>query len=98
MIYSDHPELVPHGSETCSPDSCKHVLRYLKGTVDYGIKYDENYNINLQTYVDLDWEGSATDRKSTSSWCFNLGSGIISWFNRKQSCVALSTVRKQDHR
>ena len=30
----------------------KHVLRYLKGTVDYGIKYDTNQKINLHDYVD----------------------------------------------
>ena len=32
----------------------KHVLRYLKGTVDYGLKYDVNQKINLHGYVDLD--------------------------------------------
>ena len=69
----------------------KHVLRYLKGIVDYGLKYDVNQNINLHGYVHLNWESSAIDRKSTSSWCFSLGSRIISWFSRKQSCVALST-------
>ena len=25
----------------------KHILRYLKGTVDYGLKYDANQKINL---------------------------------------------------
>ena len=34
----------------------KHVVRYLKGTVDYGIKYDTNQNINLDSYLDSDWE------------------------------------------
>ena len=42
------------------------VLRYLKGTVDYGIKYEVNQNINLHGYVDSDWVVSATDKKSTS--------------------------------
>ena len=32
----------------------KHVLRYLKGTLDYGLKYDVNQKINLHGYVDLD--------------------------------------------
>ena len=30
----------------------KHVLKYLKGTVDYGHKYDANQKINLHGYVD----------------------------------------------
>ena len=41
----------------------KHILRYLKGTMDYGIKYDVNQKINLNGYVDLDWTGITTDRK-----------------------------------
>ena len=27
--------------------------------------------------------------------CFSMGSGVISWFSRKQSCVALSTVEAE---
>ena len=44
----------------------KHVVRYLKGTIEYGLKYDTNLKINLEGYVDLDWATSAIDRKSTS--------------------------------
>ena len=43
----------------------KHVVRYLKGTIEDGIKYDTNQNINLEGYVDSDWVGSAIDRKSS---------------------------------
>ena len=70
----------------------KHILRYLRGTIDYGIKYEVNQKINLDGYVDSDWAGSAIDRKSTSWCCFSMGSGMISWFSRKQSYVALSTA------
>ena len=50
---------------------------------------------NLEGYVDLDWEGSAIDRKRTLRCCFSMGSGVISWFSRKQSCVALSTTKAE---
>ena len=73
----------------------KHVLRYLKGTVDYGHKYDANQKINLHGYVDSDRAGSATNRKSTSGCCFSLGSGMISWFSRKKSCMALSIIEAE---
>ena len=63
---------------------------YLKGIVDYGLKYDAIQNINLDGYVDLDWAHSVIDRKSTSGCCFSMGSGVISWFSRKQSCMALN--------
>ena len=60
----------------------KHAMRSLKGTIDYGLKYDADQKINLGGYVDSDWAGSAIDRKSTSGCCFSLGSGVISWFSR----------------
>ena len=33
----------------------KHVVRYLKGTFEYGLKYDMNQKNNLRGYVDSDW-------------------------------------------
>ena len=33
----------------------KHVVRYLKGIVEYGLKYDMNQKINLEGYMDSDW-------------------------------------------
>ena len=71
--------------------TAKHILRYPRGTVDYGLKYDVNQKINLEGYVDSDWAGSAIDRKSTSGCCFSMGS----WFSRQQSCVALSTAEAE---
>ena len=50
--------------------STKHILRYLKGIVDYGLKYEANMKINLEGYVDSDWAGSAIDRKINSRCCF----------------------------
>ena len=75
--------------------STKHILRCLKGTIYYGLKYEENQKINVEGYVDSDWAGSAIDRKSTYGCCFSMGLGVISWFSRKQSCVELSTVEAE---
>ena len=33
----------------------KHILRYLKGIVDYGLKYKDDQKINLEVYVDSYW-------------------------------------------
>ena len=71
----------------------KHMLRYLKGMVEYGLRYMRYQRIFLWEYVDLDWDGSATYRKNTSGCCFSLGYGMISWFSKKQMSVALSTVK-----
>ena len=33
----------------------KHAVRYLKGTIEYGIKYDMNQKTNHHGYVYSDW-------------------------------------------
>ena len=37
------------------PMVAKHAVRYLKGTFEYGLKYDMNQNTNLHGYVDSYW-------------------------------------------
>jgi hypothetical protein len=73
----------------------KHVMWYLKCTMDYGLSYDAEHNFTLSGYIDADWVGSIVDRKSTSGCCFILGSAMISWQSRKQSSIALSTAEAE---
>ena len=61
----------------------KHVMRYLKGTIDYVLRYASNREISLQGFTDLDWVGSIAEQKGTYGCCFSMGSTMISWFNRK---------------
>ena len=35
--------------------AAKHVTRYLKGTIDYGLSYDGDHNFTLSGYTDADW-------------------------------------------
>ena len=70
-------------------------MRYLKGTLDYGLSYDGYHDFRLSGYIDLDWVGSIFDRKSTSRCCFSLGSAMISWQSWKQSSIALSTAEAE---
>jgi hypothetical protein len=45
--------------------------------------------------TDSDWMGSAVDRKSTSGYCFSLGSAMISWSSRKHGSIAQSTAEAE---
>ena len=75
--------------------AAKHVLRYVQGTITYGLKYTSSSGVLSSGYSDSDWAGSAVDRKSTSSYCFSMGSGMISWFSRKQGSIAESTAEAE---
>jgi hypothetical protein len=72
--------------------AAKHVMRYLKGTLDFGLCYTGDHDFRLIGYTNLDWVGSVSHRKNTSGCCFSLGSTMTSWHNRKQSSIALSTT------
>ncbi|XP_034203510.1 disease resistance protein RPV1-like [Prunus dulcis] len=74
--------------------TAKRVLRYIQGTVNYGIAYKKGKSAVLIGYCDSDWSGSE-DMRSTSSYAFNLGSGVFSWASIKQSSVALSTAEAE---
>ncbi|CAL2270573.1 unnamed protein product [Prunus armeniaca] len=75
--------------------TAKRVLRYIKGTLDYGLEYVKGRKACLIGFCDSDWGGSLEDSKSTSGYAFSFGSGVFSWASVKQNCVALSTAEAE---
>ena len=75
--------------------AAKHVLKYLRGTFRYGLRYTFVGGVRLSGYTDSEWVRSVVDRKSTLGYCFSMGSAMISWSSRKQSSVALSTAEAE---
>jgi hypothetical protein len=71
----------------------KRIFKYLQGTQDFGLWYPRNDDLTLHAYTDADWAGSVDDRKSTSGGAFYMGPWLVSWFNKKQSSIALSTTK-----
>ena len=75
----------------------KHVLRYLKGTLDKKLIFRKSIDdLKLIGFCDSDWGGSE-DRKSISGHCFKLSDTgpLVSWKSRKQPTVALSTCEAE---
>jgi len=73
----------------------KRILKYLKGTTNFGLRYPCDSNITLSGFSDSDYAGCKLDRKSTSGTCDLLGSSLISSNSNKQACVALSTAKAE---
>ena len=71
--------------------AAKRILRYIAGTVDFCLWYGHVSSFRLCGFVDSDWAGCLEDRRSTSGYVFNLGSGAICWSSKKQETIALST-------
>jgi hypothetical protein len=72
----------------------KRILRYLKGTLDYGIHFQPG-TLNLQAYSDADWAGDPNDRRSVSGFVVYLGSSPISWASKKQHTVSRSSAETE---
>lgn len=73
----------------------KRVLKYLKKTKSFGIKYCKNGNSEIKGFADADWANDSLDRRSYTGFCFLLSNGIISWESRKQKTVALSSCEAE---
>ena len=86
------------------------VLKYLSGTMDYGLYYEGGRNsmgsttaikLQLTVYSDASWANSS-DRKSTSGMIIQLAYNgsqpfghTLSYYSRRQGCVALSSTEAE---
>ena len=61
----------------------KRIIKYVNGTLGYGIWFILDTNADIAGYTDADWAGSADDRKSTSGGCFYVGNNLVAWHSKK---------------
>ncbi|XP_057529767.1 secreted RxLR effector protein 161-like [Amaranthus tricolor] len=71
------------------------ILRYVKGSIDYGILYRNVRKFEVVGYCDVDYAGDLDTRRSTTSYVFNLGFGVVSWCNKRQTTVLLSSTEAE---
>lgn len=77
-------------------EAVKQIMRYVKGTIQFGLVYSENSRNNvLNGFLDSDLAGLLDDRKSTSGMVFYLNDSVITWVSQKQRCVTLSSYEAE---
>ncbi|KAF5464553.1 hypothetical protein F2P56_014624 [Juglans regia] len=80
-----------HCPTTAHFTAAKRVLRYLKGTTDFGL-YLTLGPLHLEAFCDSDWAVDPADRRSTSGYSVFLGQNLISWQANKQPVVSRSSI------
>ena len=73
--------------------AARRVLRYMNATPHRSIL--DGRSTTLVGHSDSDWAGDIDTRRSTTGYCFTLGSGAISWSSKKQPTVALSSTEAE---
>jgi transposase InsO family protein len=77
-------------------NAVKHLLRYLKGSLDYKLVYTRTNSPQLfTTYTDADHGGNPDNGRSTGGYAVIIGGGAVSWSSRLQSVVSLSTTEAE---
>jgi len=76
-------------------NALKHILIYVKGTIDYGITYRGGGTLNPIGYMDSDYAGCKDTKHSTEGNVFIVAGEPVSWESKCQETVALSIVESE---
>ena len=61
----------------------KRILRYIQGTIDFGLIYKAKGNtFSLAGYLDADWAGDLDTRRSASGYIFHIEGSTVVWQTR----------------
>ena len=73
----------------------KRILRYLKGTIHYGLRFLSQSSLTLYGFSDSDWAGCSATRRSTTGYNIYLGANLVSWCSKRQNTVARSSTEAE---
>ena len=84
-----------HSPRTSHGNTLKRVLRYLRGTVGYGLSYKKGETKRLVGFSDSSHNTDPDDGRSTTGHLFCLGETPVTWCSQKQDTVALSSCEAE---
>ncbi|GKA38455.1 ribonuclease H-like domain-containing protein [Tanacetum coccineum] len=73
----------------------KRILRYVWGTVDFGLQLYVSATTSLVGYTDADWIGCPSTRRSTLDYCVILGDNLLSCSTKRQHTISHSSAKAE---
>ena len=71
-----------------------HVLQYLRGTVEKGIKFSGSM-LDLHIFTGADWAGDVLTRRSTTGYVVFAAGGPLVWSSKLQATVSTSSMQSK---
>lgn len=81
-----------HDPRGCHMSLVKRILRYIKGSLHYGLQLYTTPSMTLLAYCDANWANCPDTRRSTLGYCIFLGDNLILWSSKRQPMVSHSSV------
>nr|GEV63711.1 uncharacterized mitochondrial protein AtMg00810-like [Tanacetum cinerariifolium] len=81
--------------KTSHIEAVKCIFRYIKGTTHLGLWYPKGTGIETVVYADSDHTRDYVDRKRTNGICTFVACFLTSWFSKKQTALAISTIEAE---
>ncbi|KAI3500548.1 hypothetical protein L1887_36372 [Cichorium endivia] len=75
----------------------KRILRYVKGTLSFGLHFRRPQSSSILGYSDADWARCIETRRSTYGYSIFLGGNLVSWSAKKQPTVSRSSCESEYH-
>ncbi|GKF75860.1 ribonuclease H-like domain-containing protein [Tanacetum coccineum] len=83
--------------DPCEPhfSALKRILRYVCGTLNYGLQLFSSSTTYLIAFSDADWAGCPTTGLSTSGYCVFSGNNLFSWSSKRQPTLSRSSAEAE---
>ncbi|XP_050876236.1 uncharacterized mitochondrial protein AtMg00810-like [Lathyrus oleraceus] len=84
-----------HAPHTKHMFALKSILRYVQGTLHFGLHLSPSPITKLISYTDADWGGCPDTRRSTSGYCVFLGDNLISRSSKRYPTLSCSSAEAE---
>ncbi|KAD2804468.1 hypothetical protein E3N88_37845 [Mikania micrantha] len=84
-----------HSPHTSHFNALKRILRYIEGTINFGLHLTKAATSFLVAYTDAYWASSPDTRWSTSGYCTYFGDNLVSWSSKRHATISRSSAEAE---